>query len=56
MPMLVGKVILETKFIVAKVEKDLFPMFLTGTIIQDGSIRERRNESYIYYLVLVYIS
>ena len=43
MPMPVGKVILETEFIVAEVEKDLFPMSLTGATMQDGGTRERRD-------------
>jgi len=43
MPILAGKVILEYKFIVAEVENNLFPMSLTGTTIQDGGTRARRN-------------
>ena len=41
--MLGGKVILESEFIVAEVENDLFPMSLMGATIQDGGSRERRD-------------
>ena len=40
--MLGGKVILEYEFIIPEVTKDLFPMSLAGTTIQDGGSRERR--------------
>ena len=37
-----GKVILDAKFKVAEVEKNLFPISLIGATMQDGGTRERR--------------
>ena len=41
---MVGKVIVCCEFIFAEERKNLFPISLTGTIIQDSGIRERKNE------------
>ena len=37
------KAMFECEFIVVEVERNLFPMSLTGATIQDGGTRERRD-------------
>ena len=42
--MLVGKAIVCCKFVFAEERKNLFPISLIGTTIQDGSSRERKDD------------
>ena len=46
--MLDGQVILEYDFIISKVTKDLFPMSLTNAIKQDGGLRLKRDDIFIF--------
>ena len=39
-----SKVIFEYIIEILEVKKNLFPMFLIGTTMQDGSTRARRND------------
>jgi len=41
----VGKVMIDAEFIFAEERKNLFPIFLTGTTIQDSSSRARKDEN-----------
>jgi len=47
---MVGKAIVCCKFVFAEKRKNLFPISLIGTTIQDGSSRERRDEEVVYYI------
>ena len=42
----VGKVMVCCEFVFAEERKNLFPISLMGTTIQDGGAREKRNEQF----------
>lgn len=45
----VGKVIFKYLVVIAKVEKNLFSVFLISATIQDGGTRTKRDGKHLYY-------